>query len=819
MQTPIDDALDRGREPACGSRAPNTLEEFTRCLLKLSPSNAKAAFHASGAGVNLPVGNPRLSQHRSPVMFKPSEGLLAEPSGRGDAGKDDSKNEDAGEDEEQRRVTGSFPQRPTPLLDSLNDEGPQPLRSMDVPQLEQLADEVRWQVLDAVSHTGGHLGSALGVVELTVALHHVFDTPRDELVWDVAHQVYPHKVLTGRRGRIYTLRKGGGLSGFTKRKESEYDAFGAGHSGTSISAALGFQVARDTEGKPGHSVAIIGDGAITGGMAWEAINHAGGLASKMIVILNDNGQVSLPTFYNKVSQPVGALAQTLATSGTGLRMQGDMARMESSEAFQSMRNMAKQASKSLLPKQLSSAAAKVDEYARDFVKTAPFSGSGAGAQNELFEQLGFYYIGLIDGHDMNTLVSVLSNIKRDHETGSIQKPILLHIKTQKGKGYGPAEKARDKLHAVKPKFNLKKAAPAAPAVVPKTGPPKPLPLTTVFGRSLVREGLRDSKIVAITAAMPGGTGVSIFEERFGPSRTFDVGIAEQHAVTFAGALAAGGLKPFCSIYSTFMQRGYDQVIHDVALQNLPVRMILDRAGLVGADGSTHAGSFDLSYLSCVPNLKICAPSDEAELSNMVHTVAMIDDAPTVLRYPRGTGYGDVEMPEAPEFLTPGKGRIVRQGKDGSVAILSVGTRLRESLNAADRLEGFGISATVADARWVKPIDEELIKELAANHRVLITIEENSIGGFAAMVTNVLMEEGCLDGVGEAPLVYRSMFLPDKYIDADEPEKQYADAELNADDITAKAIQSLARAGVLREEDKDHAEVKRMLEEVEASRNA
>mmetsp|Transcript_12431 Transcript_12431/g.23434 ORF Transcript_12431/g.23434 Transcript_12431/m.23434 type:complete len:833 (+) Transcript_12431:38-2536(+) len=793
LQTPIDDASHSpGEGLACGERSLDTLEEFARCLQKFGRSNAKAAFHPSSAGVNFATGNPslaasevaarpRLLPHQSPVMFKPGEGPKQE----------DAEHDKDGEGGEQRRVTGSFPQRQTPLLDSLNDEGPQPLRSMDVPQLEQLAEEVRWQVLDAVSYTGGHLGSALGVVELTVALHHVFDTPRDELVWDVAHQVYPHKVLTGRRGRIYTLRKGGGLSGFTKRKESEYDAFGAGHSGTSISAALGFQVARDTEGKAGHAVAIIGDGAITGGMAWEAINHAGGLASKMIVILNDNGQVSLPTFYNKVNQPVGALSDTLASSSNALRLQGDIARIESSEGFQNMRNMAKQASKSLLPKQLSSAAAKVDEYARDFVKTAPFSGSGSEGQGELFEQLGFYYIGVIDGHDMNTLVSVLSNIKKDHETGSIQKPILLHIKTRKGKGYEPAEKARDKLHAVKPKFNLKKPAPAPGA---KKGPPKPLPLTTVFGKSLVREGLRDSKIVAITAAMPGGTGVSIFEERFGPSRTFDVGIAEQHAVTFAGALAAGGLKPFACIYSTFMQRGYDQVIHDVALQNLPVRMILDRAGLVGADGSTHAGSFDLSYLACVPNLKICAPADEAELSNMVHTIAMIDDAPTVLRYPRGTGYGDVEMPEKPEFLTPGKGRIVRQG-EGSLAILSVGTRLRESLSAAERLEGFGISATVADARWVKPVDEDLIKELAAKHRVLITIEENSIGGFAAMVTDVLLEEGCLDGIGEAPLVYRSMFLPDRYIDADEPVKQYEEAELNAENIMTQAIAALQRARV------------------------
>mmetsp|Transcript_136773 Transcript_136773/g.248733 ORF Transcript_136773/g.248733 Transcript_136773/m.248733 type:complete len:820 (-) Transcript_136773:6-2465(-) len=742
---------------------------------------ATSAFKGSGPAARSSADNPTLAARRPVAPNRLDRRVPAISMGP--------------EDGEKAKISGTFPPRATPLLDSLNDDGPQKMRSMDVEQLEQLADEVRWQVLDAVSVTGGHLGSALGVVELTVALHHVFNTPKDELIWDVAHQVYPHKVLTGRRGRIYTLRQGGGLSGFAKRKESEYDPFGAGHSATSISAALGFQVAKDSARQPGHSIAVIGDGAITGGMAWEAMNHAGGLGSKMLVILNDNGQVSLPTFYNKVDTPVGALSQTLSSSSTGLRLQGDIARIESSEEFQEIRQLAKAASKALLPSQLSKAAAKVDEYARDFVKTAPFSGSGSGAKGELFEQLGFYYIGPIDGHDMKTLVTVLSNLKRDHIDGVIQKPILLHIKTQKGKGYEPAEIARDKLHAVKPAFNIKKTKPPPGAADAKPKPKPPPPLTTVFGKSLVREGERDSKIVAITAAMPTGTGVSIFEERFGPSRTFDVGIAEQHAVTFAAGLAAGGLKPFCAIYSTFLQRGYDQVIHDVALQNLPVRFVIDRAGLVGADGATHAGSFDLSYLACVPNMKICAPADEAELSHMVHTLAMIDDGPSAVRYPRGTGYGDVEMPETPEFLTPGKGRIMRQGSGGSIAILSVGSRLREALTAAQRLESWGISATVADARWVKPIDSGLIRSLADKHKVLITVEENSIGGFSSQVTHVLQEYGYLDGVRDTPFVFRSMFLPDLYIDADTPEMQYDKAELNSNNIMTKALAALGRAGV------------------------
>lgn len=686
---------------------------------------------------------------------------------------------------------GYFPPRTTPLLDSLGDEGTQRIRRMDVEQLKQLAEEVRWQVLDAVSVTGGHLGAGLGVVDLTVALHHVFDTPRDEICWDVAHQCQPHKVLTGRRSRIYTLRQGGGLSGFAKRKESIYDAFGAGHSTTSISAAVGFQTAKERLGRKGHSIAVIGDGAITGGMAWEAMNHAGGMQSKVVVILNDNGQVSLPTFYNKVKTPVGALSQTLAgteVSERGLAIQNSIAKIETSDAFQNARQFAKTATKSLLPSQLSEAAAKLDEYTRDFVKTVPFRGSGSGSKGEMFEQFGFYYVGPIDGHNMDTLVEVLSNIRKQHEEGSLQKPVLLHIKTKKGNGYEPAQKAADKLHAVNPKFNI----PKSPEEVSKKAK---IPLTKIFGDSLVREAERDDKIVAITAAMPGGTGIGIFEKRFGPERTFDVGIAEQHAVTFAAGLAAGGLKPFCAIYSTFLQRGYDQLVHDVALQKLPVRFVLDRAGLVGADGATHGGTFDLSFMGCIPDMLICASADEIELSHMIHTLARIDDYPTALRYPRGSAYGDLEMPAEPRFLEPGKGRVVREGRDGSLAILSLGGRLHESLKAADELEKLGISATVADARWVKPLDTKLISWLASDHRAVITVEENSIGGFSAQVQQALLEGGFLDGLGKTPVALRSMVLPDRWIDHNEPHLQYDDAELNAKHIVAKALAVLERVGV------------------------
>jgi len=685
---------------------------------------------------------------------------------------------------------GYFPVRKTPILDSMNNEGTQAMRRMTVPQLTELADEVRWQVLDAVSVTGGHLGAGLGVVELTVALHAVYDTPRDEICWDVAHQCQPHKVLTGRRDRIYTLRQGGGLSGFAKRKESEYDAFGAGHSTTSISAAVGFQEARVRLGKKGHSVAVIGDGAITGGMAWEAMNHAGGIGSKVVVVLNDNGQVSLPTFYNKVTTPVGALSGTLGNaSSRGLGIQDSIAKVETSESFQRGREFLKTASKTLLPPNLQSAAAKLDEYTRDFVKTVPFTGSGSGGKGELFEQLGFYYVGPIDGNNVETLVEVLSNIKKQHEDGSLQKPVFLHIKTKKGNGYEPAQRASDKLHAVKPKFNLPKDGSTA------SGPPPPPPLTKVMADALVKEAEADDKIVAITAAMPGGTGIGIFEKRFGPERTFDVGIAEQHAVTFAAGLAAGGLKPFCAIYSTFLQRGYDQLVHDVALQKLPVRFLIDRAGLVGEDGPTHGGTFDLSFLSCIPDMLICASADEVELVHMVHTIAKIDDHPTALRFPRGNAFGDLEMPSEPRFLEPGKGRISREGRDGTVAILSVGGRLRECLKAAEQLESYGISATVADARWVKPLDEKMVSWLAKDHKALITVEENSIGGFGSMVQNSLLEGGHLDGVGRTPLIFRSMFFPDRWIEHNQPELQYDDAALNACHIVAKCLDALERAGV------------------------
>jgi 1-deoxy-D-xylulose-5-phosphate synthase len=660
---------------------------------------------------------------------------------------------------------------------------------MNVKQLEELAEEVRWQVLDAVSVTGGHLGAGLGVTDLTVALHHVFDTPNDEICWDVAHQCQPHKVLTGRRKRIYTLRQGGGLSGFAKRKESEYDSFGAGHSATSISAAVGFETARERQGKKGHAIAVIGDGAITGGMAWEAMNHAGGMGSKVIVILNDNGQVSLPTFYNSVDTPVGALSQMLAgtESGRGLNVQNTIAKIETSEAFQSARQLAKAATKGM-PDQMAAAVAKLDEYARDFIKTVPFKGSGSGSKGELFEQLGFYYVGPIDGHNMETLVEVLNNIKSQHEEGTLQKPVFLHIKTQKGKGYAPAQQASDKLHAVQPKFNLPK--PPSDDVEK----PKPDALTKVFADALVKEAKEDEKIVAITAAMPGGTGIGIFEKTFGPERTFDVGIAEQHGVTFAAAMAAGGMKPFCSIYSTFLQRAYDQVCHDVALQKLPVRFIIDRAGFVGDDGPTHHGTFDLSYLGCVPNMLVCASADEVELINMVHTLAKIDDYPTALRYPRGNA-SSVELPTEAQFLEPGKGRIVREGRDNSLAILSVGARLQESLKAAEELEAMGISATVADARWVKPVDTKLINTLASDHRAMITIEENAIGGFAAQVQQVLLEGGFLDGVGREPLALRSMFFPDRWIDQDKPVLQYEDAEVNASHIVQKALTLLSNIGV------------------------
>jgi 1-deoxy-D-xylulose-5-phosphate synthase len=627
----------------------------------------------------------------------------------------------------------------TPLLDRINT--PQDLRHLKENELRQVADELRLETIDAVSVTGGHLGAGLGVVELTVALHWVFDTPRDRLIWDVGHQAYPHKILTGRRDRIRTLRQGGGLSGFTKRAESEYDPFGAAHSSTSISAGLGMAVARDLSGGDNNVIAVIGDGSMSAGMAYEAINNAGARDERLIVILNDNDM--------SIAPPTGALSHYLA-------------RTTSSGAYIYMRDIAKQLAKRL-PKSWERRAARLEEYTRVLWQ--------GGA---LFEELGFFYVGPIDGHDLNQLLPVLKNV-RDTKQG----PILVHVVTKKGKGYAPAESSADKYHGVN-KFNVITGA----QVKPKPNAPA---YTRVFADSLVAEAQKDDKIVAVTAAMPSGTGLDVFGKAF-PKRTFDVGIAEQHAVTFAAGLATEGYKPFCAIYSTFLQRAYDQVVHDVAIQSLPVRFALDRAGLVGADGPTHAGSFDLAYLGCLPNFVIMAAADEAELVHMVATQVMIDDRPSALRYPRGEGYG-VEMPAVGVPLEIGKGRIVRQG--ASVAILSLGTRLAESMRAADQLAAMGLSTTVADARFAKPLDVELINRLARDHEVLITIEEGSIGGFGAFVLHHLSDVGLLDG----GLKVRTMTLPDIFIDHDKPEKMYADAGLDAAAIVAKVLSALGRGAM------------------------
>src|SRR5204862_3692158 len=565
----------------------------------------------------------------------------------------------------------------TPLLDQI--DVPADLRRLPEADLRQVADELRAELIDAVSITGGHFGAGLGVVELTVALHYVFDTPHDRLIWDVGHQAYPHKILTGRRDRIRTLRQGGGLSGFTKRAESEYDAFGAAHSSTSISAGLGMAVAAELSGEKRNVIAVIGDGAMSAGMAYEAMNNAGAKNSRLIVILNDNEM--------SIAPPVGALS-------------GYLARLISGRTYTSLREIGKQIAKRM-PKRIEEKALRVEEYARGFL-----------TGGTLFEELGFYYVGPIDGHNIEHLVPVLKNV-RDAETG----PILVHVVTQKGKGYAPAEASSDKYHGVV-KFDVATGKQAkAQANAPS--------YTKVFGESLVKEARKDEKIVAITAAMPGGTGVDIFQKAY-PERTFDVGIAEQHGVTFAAGLATEGYKPFCAIYSTFLQRGYDQVVHDVAIQSLPVRFAIDRAGLVGADGATHAGSFDNAYLGCLPNFVIMAASDEAELVHMVATQVAINDRPSALRYPRGEGRG-VEMPEVGIPLEIGKGRIVREGK--KVALLSFGTRLAECEKAADELAAHGLSATIADARFMKPLDEELVLKLARDHEILLTIEEGSIGGF------------------------------------------------------------------------------------------
>jgi 1-deoxy-D-xylulose-5-phosphate synthase len=625
---------------------------------------------------------------------------------------------------------------PTPLLDQIHK--PADLRRLNEASLRQLADELRQETISAVSVTGGHLGAGLGVVELTVALHYVFDTPRDRLIWDVGHQAYPHKILTGRRDRIRTLRQGGGLSGFTKRAESEYDPFGAAHASTSISAGLGMAVARDLAHKTNNIVAVIGDGSMSAGMAYEAMNNAGAMNSRLIVILNDNDM--------SIAPPVGAMSAYLA-------------RLISGRTYLSLREIGRQFAHHL-PKFFEQKAAAAEEFAR-----------GLLTGGTLFEELGFYYVGPIDGHNIEHLLPVLANV-RDAEHG----PILVHVVTQKGKGYPPAETSADKYHGVV-KFDVATGAQA------KSSARAPA-YTKVFGEALIKEAEKDDKIVAITAAMPSGTGLDLFGKRF-PERCFDVGIAEQHAVTFAAGLAAEGFHPFAAIYSTFLQRAYDQVVHDVAIQRLPVRFAMDRAGLVGADGPTHAGSFDIAYLGCLPGFVLMAAADEAELVHMVATAAAIDDRPSALRYPRGEGIG-VALPAEGVPLEIGKGRVVREGS--KVALLSFGTRLAECLKAADELATLGLSATVADARFAKPLDLDLILRLAREHEVLITIEEASIGGFGSFVLHHLAEAGVLD----RGLKVRSMVLPDVFQDQDSPAAMYVQAGLDAKGIVAKVFEALGK---------------------------
>ena len=622
----------------------------------------------------------------------------------------------------------------TPLLDTVHT--PDDLRRLAPEQLRQLADELRTETISAVGTTGGHLGSGLGVVELTVALHYVFNTPADRLVWDVGHQCYPHKILTGRRDRIRTIRQGGGLSGFTKRSESEYDPFGAAHSSTSISAALGFAVANKLAGTPGTGIAVIGDGAMSAGMAYEAMNNAEQAGNRLIVILNDNDM--------SIAPPVGGLSAYLS-------------RIVSSREFLGVRDVFKKLAKRF-PRPIQKAARKTDEFAR-----------GMTMGGTLFEELGFYYVGPIDGHNLDHLIPVLENV-RDAEEG----PILIHVVTKKGKGYAPAEAAADKYHGVQ-KFDVITGAQAK-------APPGPPAYQNVFGETLSREAESDPRICAITAAMPSGTGLDKFAAAH-PDRFFDVGIAQQHAVTFAAGLAAQGMRPFCAIYSTFLQRAYDQVVHDVAIQNLPVRFAIDRAGLVGADGATHAGSFDVTYLASLPNMVVMAAADEAELVHMVHTCVNHDSGPIAVRYPRGNGVG-VALPETPELLEIGKGRLVREGK--KVAILSLGTRLGEALRAADALEAKGLSTSVADLRFAKPLDEALIRRLLTTHEVAVTIEENAIGGLGAHVLTMASDEGLID----AGLKLRTMRLPDLFQDQDKPEVQYAQAGLDADAIVETVLKAL-----------------------------
>jgi 1-deoxy-D-xylulose-5-phosphate synthase len=635
----------------------------------------------------------------------------------------------------------SNPTRPisnrTPLLDQI--DVPADLRKFPEEDLRQLADELRTELIDAVSITGGHFGASLGVVELTVALHYVFNTPHDRLIWDVGHQAYPHKILTGRRGRIRTIRQGGGLSGFTKRSESEFDPFGAAHASTSISSALGMAVARDFRGEHRNVIAVIGDSAMSGGMAYEAMNNAGAMDSRLIVILNDNDMSIAPA--------VGAMSAYLS-------------RLLSSKPFMSLRHIAKEVVRHF-PKPLEDAARRAEEYARGFV-----------TGGTLFEELGFYYVGPIDGHNLDHLLPVLKNVRDSSEPG----PVLVHCVTHKGHGYPPAENSEDKWHSVA-KFDVVSGT----QVKSKSTAPS---YTSVFAKSLIKEAEADDRIVAITAAMPSGTGLNLFGEKF-PKRCFDVGIAEQHAVTFAAGLAAEGMKPFATIYSTFLQRAYDQVIHDVAIQSLPVRFAIDRAGLVGNDGQTHAGSFDVTHLGCLPGFVIMAAGDEAELFHMVATCAAIDEGPSAVRYPRGDGVG-VALPERGVPLEIGRGRILREGT--KIALLSLGARLQECMKAAQELAAYGLSTTVADARFAKPLDIDLINRLAREHEVMITIEEGAIGGFGSHVLYHLAMSGILDH----GLKIRTMVLPDIFIDHDSPQAQYDQAGLNARHIVAMALSALGR---------------------------
>lgn len=629
----------------------------------------------------------------------------------------------------------------TPLLDKI--KYPADTRDLSDKELRQLADELRHDTVRNVSITGGHLGASLGVVELTVGIHHVFNTPDDRLIWDVGHQCYPHKILTGRREEMLTLRQGGGISGFTKRSESEYDPFGAAHSSTSISSSLGMAVASKLSGKKNNVIAVIGDGAMTAGMAYEAMNNAGSMDARLIVVLNDNDM--------SIAPPVGALSAYLS-------------RLISSKTYRSARHMAKNVSKKL-PRQIETVAARAEEYARGMV-----------TGGTLFEELGFYYVGPIDGHNMDHLIPVLKNLRDDPEDG----PVLLHIVTKKGHGYKPAEESADKYHGVS-KFDVvtgeqQKSTPNAPSY------------TNVFAKGLIEEARIDDKVVAVTAAMPSGTGIDKFGDVY-PERSYDVGIAEQHGVTFAAGLATEGYKPFCAIYSTFLQRAYDQIVHDVAIQSLPVRFAIDRAGYVGADGSTHCGAFDIAYLTTLPNFIVMAAADELELMHMTRTAASIDDRPSAFRYPRGEGVG-IELPERGEVLEIGKGRIVREGK--TVAILSYGSPLQNALKAAEELATMGISTTVADARFAKPLDVGMIRDLAQNHEVLVTIEEGAVGGFGSHVLTYMVNDGLL----ENGLKVRAMMMPDEFFDQDKPEKQIEMAKLSAKDIVETVMTVLGRESEL-----------------------